>query len=168
MCARGFWLSRACSRFNCPSLLHHRICLHLFRINPNRRARIFHSAKANKSIRGKMGRTCPAFPFVRLVQIPRLSAHIPLASRQLLLLSKKTNAPCSVPLTIPTLRMCPRGVGISATIRPSDVDVCPQKWLADLVMLVAAMNILASSRPSVVPCMCAARIRRPRSGSTLV
>ena len=50
----------------------------------------------------------------------------------------------------------------------SHVAVCPQKWLTDLVMLVAAMNILASSRPSVVPCMCAARIRRPRSGGTLV
>ena len=168
MCARDFWLNLACSRFNCTSLLHHRICLHLFRINPSTRATIFHSAKANKSVHGKMGRTCPAIPFVRLVQIPRPSAHIPIASRQLLLLSKTTNAPCSVPLTIPTLRMCPRGVGISATIRPSDVDVCPQKWLADLVMLVAAMNILASLRPSVVPCMCAARIRRPRSGSTLV
>ena len=172
MRARGFWLNRACSRFNCTSLLHHAICLHLFRINPNTRATIFRSAKANKSVHGKIGRTCPAIPFVRLVQIPRPSARIPIASRQLLLLSKKTNAPCSVPLTIPTLRMYPRGVGISATIRPSDVDVCPQKWLADLVMLVAGMNILASSRPPCCPlheypCK-VAPVCCPRSGGTLV
>ena len=163
MCARGVWLSRACSRFNCPSFQHHRSRLHLCRTNPNTRATIFQSAKAIKS-----AQSCLASPFVRLVQSPRVSAHIPIASRPVRLLSKTINVPCSVPFIIPALRMYPRGVGISARIRRLDVAVCPQKWLADLAMLVAAMNIRASSRPSVVPCMCAARIRRPRSGGTLV
>ena len=92
---------------------------------------------------GKTESACHVLTSARSVPSPRDSAPILAAPRLLLLVSKKTNASCSVPFTMPTLRMRPHGVGIAATIRPLDVDVSPQKWLADLVMLVAAMNILS-------------------------